>query len=404
MRNVLLLAFYFPPRSHIASYRSGCFAKFLSENGWMPTVVCQDWTSAQGDFDPDFVGKIPDAVAIHRVASPVPQGFYQRFFLRKLAPYLTPHHAPILWWRKARAQVLTLLAQRRFDAVWATSDPLTPWALADEAARRAGIPWIADIRDSFNVQRHGSWYKRPLFAFQERRLGARADRVVAVTKGVARRLEKGIGQRMDVIYNGFDPTLFPPERPPRSPRFTLIYAGSLMLPLRNPAPVFRAVELCLRQKWIPAQEIEILFYGSDRRLIDQVFPGATERIPLKVLPRIPHREVLRLLMASSVLLMLDNATEVDILPGKIGDYLGAGRPILAFPNSHGELSDILRSTGTGVALSQVEEIAGQLRQWFTQWKSGDIHAGIRNEGEIERFSRRFGAKQLAGILDEMTGS
>jgi hypothetical protein len=33
MKNLLLLAFYFPPRNHIASYRSGCFAKFLPENG-----------------------------------------------------------------------------------------------------------------------------------------------------------------------------------------------------------------------------------------------------------------------------------------------------------------------------------------------------------------------------------
>jgi Glycosyl transferase 4-like domain len=401
MKNVLLLAFYFPPQSHIASYRSGCFAKFLPENGWLPTVVCEDWTAAQPNYDPDFVGKIPEEVSIHRVPRPASHGFYQKFILRKIAPYLKPHHAPVLWWMKAREQVVSLLAQKRFDAVWATSDPLTPWALASEAAARAGIPWIADIRDSFNVQKHSSWYKRPLFAFQERRLGARADRVVAVTKGVARRLEPLFGQSVEVIYNGFDPTLFPETLPPRSSRFTVIYAGSVMLPLRNPASVFSAVEMCLERKWIPADEIEIQFYGSGTTVIDQVFPRATERIPLKVLPRIPHREVLRLLMASSVLLMLDNATEQDVLPGKIGDYLGSGRPILAFPNSQGELADILHRTGTGVALSKVEEMAEQLRQWFAQWKSGDIHAGVRDESQIEPFSRRFGAKQLARLLDDV---
>jgi glycosyltransferase involved in cell wall biosynthesis len=402
MKSVLLLAFYFPPRSHIASYRSGCFAKFLAENGWLPTVVCEDWTSSQPDYDPDFVGKIPEEVSIHRVPRPAPQGFYQNFILRKIMPYLRPDRAPVLWWRKAREQVFSLLAQKHFDAIWATSDPLTPWTLAAEASSRSGIPWIADIRDSFNVQKHSSWYKRPLFAFQERRLGAQANRVVAVTKGVARRLEPLFGKNIDVIYNGFDPTLFPQKAPPRSSRFTVIYAGSVMLPLRNPAPVFRAVELCLERKWIPAEEIEIQFYGSGSSVIDQVFPRATERIPLKILPRIPHREVLRLLMASSVLLMLDNATEQDVLPGKIGDYLGAGRPILAFPDSQGELSDILRRTGTGIALSQVEDMAGQLRQWFAQWKSSDINAGVRNEAQIEPFSRRFGAKQLARLLDEVS--
>jgi hypothetical protein len=207
---------------------------------------------------------------------------------------------------------------------------------------------------------------------------------------------------VDVIYNGYDPALFPRKPPSRGARFTVIYAGSLMLPLRNPAPVFRAIELCLERKWIPFQEIEMQFYGSDPRLIEQVFPRAAERIPLKVLPRIPHLEVLRLLTGSSVLLMLDNATEQDVLPGKLGDYLGAGRPILAFPDAQGELSDILRRTGTGVALTGIEDMARQLRQWFVEWKSGDIDAGVRNETQIAPFSRRFGAKQLAGLLNELT--
>jgi hypothetical protein len=336
------------------------------------------------------------------VRRPRPRDFYEGFVLRKLMPYLQPHRAPVLWWRDARKQVLWLLEQKKFDAIWATSDPLTPWALASEASAKSGTPWVADIRDSFNVQKHSSWYKRPLFARQERRLGAQADRVVAVTKGVARRLEPMFGQKIDVIYNGFDPTLFPQETAQRTPRFTLIYAGSLMLPLRNPAPVFSAVELCLERKWIPAEEIEIQFYGSDARIIEQVFPRATERIPLKVLPRILHREVLRLLTVSSVLLMLDNATEQDVLPGKIGDYLGAGRPILAFPDSKGEMADILRRTGTGVALTGVEDMAQQLREWFAQWKSGDINAGVRDEAQIEPFSRRFGARQLAKLLDEVS--
>jgi hypothetical protein len=404
MKNVLLLAFYFPPRGHIGSYRSGCFAKFLPENGWRPTVVCDDWGADRHDYDPEFVGKIPDEVSIHRVAGPVPQGFYQRFFLRKIAPYVWPHRAPILWWKKARAKVLSLLSENRFDAVWATSDPMTPWALAAEAAETASLPWIADIRDSFSVQNHGSWYKRPFFSAQEQRLARRATRVVAVTKGVSNRLGAKISRPVDVIFNGYDPTLFPTEPPPRTAKFSIIYAGSIMLPLRNPAPVFAAVEHCMQQKWIPAGEIKVQFYGSDRRIIDEVFPRATDRIPLQVLPRVSHGEVLRRMMASSVLLLLDNATEIDILPGKIGDYLGAKRPILAFPNAGGELADILRRTGTGVALTGVEEMARQLREWFMQWKAGDISAGVRNEDQIKFFSRRFGTKQLAGILDEISPS
>ena len=91
-------------------------------------------------------------------------------------------------------------------------------------------------------------------------------------------------------------------------------------------------------------------------------------------------------MASSALLMLDDVSAPDVLPGKTGHYLAAGRPILCSSNRHGELSNVLRRTGAGVTLIRVEDLARQLETWFTQWKSGRLQAGIRNEGEIERFS------------------
>jgi hypothetical protein len=402
LKNVLLLAFYFPPRNHIASHRSGCFAKFLPENGWLPTVVCDDWPSDRPDYEPDFGGSIPKEVEVHRVTSPPLAGFYERFVLRKIGPYLWPQRAPIRWWENARSRVFSLMRSKRFDAIWATSDPLVPWGLAEEAARLADVPWIADMRDSFNEQPHGSWYKRPFFARQERRLASRATRVVAVTQGMADRFGRLIGRKIDVIYNGFDPTLLPENPLPRSNLFTITYAGTLSLPRYNPAPFLQAVECCLQHKTIPADDLEIQFYGSGGQVIEQVFPRASERLRLKIVPRVPNREILRLLPGSSVLLMLDDVSAPDVLPGKTGDYLSSGRPILCYSNRLGELSDVLRRTGTGVTLTRVEDMAAQLGLWYAQWKSANIQTGIRNEAEIERFSRRFGAKQLAGLLDEIS--
>lgn len=401
MKNVLLLAFYFPPRNHIASYRSGCFAKFLPENGWLPTVVCDDWPPGRPNYDPEFVGVIPETVEIHRVLNPEPRGFYQRFYLRKVAPYFWPYRAPILWWRQARARVLSLVKQKHFDAIWATSDPMVPLGLAAEAAQVGGIPWMADIRDSFNVQRFGSWYKRPFFAFHERRLCAQANRVAAVSEGLANGLGRRIGKQVTVIHNGFDPTLFPATPPPRSPRFTLLYAGCLVLPQRNPAPVLQAVELCLERKLIPHDQIEVQFYGSDLKLIEQAFPSALSRLPLKVLPRVPHSEVIRVQMASSVLLLLSHASEQGVLTGKVFDYLAAGRPILAVPDDRGEIAGLLRRTGAGIALTEVGEIAQQLTRWFTAWKTGAGRTENRNEAEIARYSRRVQAKQLAALLEDL---
>jgi glycosyltransferase involved in cell wall biosynthesis len=402
MKNVLLLAFYFPPRNHIASYRSGCYAKFLPENGWMPTVVCEDWPADRPNYDPDFVGIIPKEVEIHRVPFERPQGFYDRVVLRKLAPYLWPHHAPIVWWRKARAQVLSLLEKKKFEAIWATSDPLVPLGLAEMAAERAGIPWVADIRDSANVQRLGSWYKRPFSAYQERRLCSKASRVVTVSEGLARGLGERIGREITVIHNGFDATLLPDCPPARNPVFTIVYAGSLFLPHRDPAPLLQAVELCVQRKLIPREQIEVQFYGSDSEVIERAFPGAATRVPMRVFPRVPHKEMLRIQMASSVELLLSHGSEKGVLTGKVFDYLATGRPILAVPDDEGEISGLLRRTGAGVALTQVEDVARQLAQWHAAWRAGDNGNSVRNEEEIARYSRRVQAKTLAGILDEIS--
>jgi hypothetical protein len=70
MKRVLLIAFYFPPRNHIAGYRTGCFAKYLPEQGWLPTVICEDWPADRPNYDPDYVGHIPAEVEIIRLPQP----------------------------------------------------------------------------------------------------------------------------------------------------------------------------------------------------------------------------------------------------------------------------------------------------------------------------------------------
>jgi glycosyltransferase involved in cell wall biosynthesis len=404
LKNLLLLAYYFPPRNHIASYRSGCFAKFLPDNGWLPTVLCADWPADRPDYDPQFVGMIPKEVEIHRVPNSPPAGFYERIVLRKIAPYLWPQRAPMRWWQRARAEALGLTRQKRFDAIWATSDPLTPWALATELAQKTGLPWVADARDSFNVQRLGSWYKRPFLAWQERRLATQASHVVAVSAGLASGLGHRIGREVTVIHNGFDASLLPASPQPPNPVFTIVYAGHLVWPQRNPAPLLRAVELCLQRNLIPRDQIEVQFYGTEASLVERFYPGAQARLPVQVLPRIPHQEMLRVAMASTVLLLISHPSEKGWLTGKVFDYLAAGRPILAVPDDRGEITALLQRTGAGVALTEVEEIVRQLVAWQSTWKAGGVITTARNETEIARYSRHLQAQQLAGILDEVSGS
>ena len=401
MKRVLFIAFYFPPRNNIACYRTGCFAKFLPQHGWLPTVICQDWPADRPDSDPDFVGAFPDTVEIHRIPPPPERGLYQRVWLRKLAPYLWPHRAPILWWRQARQKILELLQSTQFDAIWATSDPLTPLALGLEASRLTGIPWAADIRDCLNVQAFGSWYKRPFFRCQERRLCRAADAVITVSGGLAEALSNITGRPVSIIPNGFDPSLLPAQAQPLTDIFTILYAGTLVLGRQDPRPLFEALRLCLERGHIPRGAVEVLFLGTKPESVKQVLNGASGSVPVRVLPRLPHRAAVAFQTRASVLLLLAHASERGVMTGKVFDYLAAARPILAVPDDHHTTSRLLKATGAGVALTEVESIARQLREWYALWHSNPAFSLPRNEAEVSRYSRAVQTGELARILNEL---
>lgn len=401
MKRLLFIAFYFPPRNNIACYRSGCFAKFLPQYGWSPTVICQDWPVDRPDSDPDFVGAFPESVQVHRIPAPPERGFYQRMVVRKWAPYLWPHRAPILWWRQARAQVRSLLDTTRFDAIWATSDPLTPLTLASDAAATARLPWAADIRDCLNVQPFGSWYKRPFFRRQERRLCRRADRVITVSEGLSAALTTFTGAPVSIIPNGFDPSLLPATPPAPPPVFRIVYAGTLVVGRQDPRPVFRALHLCLQRGWIPPTDVELVFLGTRPESVQKALEDVPGKLPVRVLPRLPHRAALALQCEASVLLLLAHAFERGVMTGKIFDYLAAGRPILAVPDDQHTTATLLKSTGAGVAINGVEPVAQQLAEWYRRWRTDPFFTLSRNEAAVGRFSRLLQTGDLARLLDHM---
>lgn len=404
MKRVLFLAFYFPPRDNIATQRSGCFARHLPEYGWLPTVICQGWPIDNPESDPRFLKLIPDQVEIYGVSAPKERGFYNRVILRKIAPYLWPHRAPILWWRNARQQMLELLRTTKFDAIWATSDPLTPLTLAAEASSITRLPWVADIRDCLNVQPVGSWYKRPFFRRQERRLCREANHVVTVSEGLAGVLRGLSGRPVSVIYNGFDPMLMPKTRPQPDPVFTILYAGTIVTGAQDPKPLFQALEMCFDSKQLDPDKIEIRFLGTPPDRLKNALAATRLKLPVRILPRVSHREAISAQMAASVLLLLAYQSAKGVMTGKIFDYLASGRPILAVPNDGETTAALIERTGGGVALSDPKDIARQLVEWYRRWQKDPCFNLARNESEIARYSRRTQTGELASVLNELASS
>jgi len=174
-----------------------------------------------------------------------------------------------------------------------------------------------------------------------------------------------------------------------------------LVPVRqDPRPVFRALDLCLKRSLIPRAELEVVFLGTRPESVKAVLSEDFNDLPISVLPRQPHRSALALQTQASVLLLLAHASERGIMTGKIFDYLAANRPILAVPDDRNTTALVLKSTGAGVAITEVESIVRQLSEWYAQWRVDPTFNLTRDQNAISSYSRPAQAGRLAELLNE----
>jgi len=102
--------------------------------------------------------------------------------------------------------------------------------------------------------------------------------------------------------------------------------------------------------------------------------------------------------AAAALVSFTHPNTSGTLTGKIFDYLAAGRPIIAIPEDHGAISDLLRATGAGVSLSDPETIAQTLTKWYASWKRDPNFTLFANTDAIAKYSRKEQAKKLGVLL------
>jgi glycosyltransferase involved in cell wall biosynthesis len=113
---------------------------------------------------------------------------------------------------------------------------------------------------------------------------------------------------------------------------------------------------------------------------------------------VDHETAIGWMQHSDVLLLL-NGESVNI-PGKLFEYLGVGRPVLALM-PRGPAAAILRENeaGTTIPPDDAPRIAGALEDLHRRWRSGALEAAPRTPPA--RFTREATARSLARLFDEV---
>lgn len=393
-RRALMIAGVFPPSGGAGAVRLTMLVSHLAERGWIVDVIAPQ-----------------DGGGWHRDAS-----LDSRLRLNRIVRVATPLHLPrvIQTWRRAaktvggrtslaeRASARGLRVARTLRDALAIPDEHTGWAIAAyRAARRelrqhdyalvltssfpysahlvglalrraGGPPWIAEFRDPWvgHTFRTG-WLRRLVDPTLERRVVERADAVSVAWPGIARGLVARYGAAVEhkvfVHTNGFTEQDESMEAEPRARggRVDLLYVGTLDAKLTPPDALLSAIEALASDRHDLLARLRVRFLGgadldSGTRLRAHLESHPDLEV-VRVDPFVSHEDASAEMSRADVLVLLLASQAHDVIPSKVFEYLGCGRPILAVVPA-GDARNLLVRCGGAVVCdpADVTALAGIL--------------------------------------------
>jgi glycosyltransferase involved in cell wall biosynthesis len=429
MKNLLFIAYYFPPMGMGGVQRSVKFVKYLPEFGYRPTVLTvRDVHYYQ--HDASLSAEIANARII-RTDSLDPLRILRRLkpqgsrnghsraappssiekWNRVLARWIFIPDSKIAWIPFVVSAALRSARRTPFDAVLTTSPPHSAHLAGLILQKTLGVPWIADFRDSWLMEKFDrvpTRFHRMINDRLQRAVIRRADRLIAVSEPILSDLRRLSGRDPDAflrIPNGYDPEDFRGAAWKPSSRFRITYSGTAN-PVHSPESFFRGLQAAFRERPEMRPEIEVRFVGSVTGIdLDRMADARGIRASIHRTGYLAHSESIRRLMDSDLLLLvLPSDSSEGVVTGKLYEYLASGIPVLGIIPP-GEAERSIRSCGGGFTVrpDDIEGIAATLTRIYDLWKSGRWKARPKGSGGTALFDRRLQAGRLAASIDRLSG-
>ncbi len=419
-RNVLVIAYYFPPMGLSGVQRTQKFVKYLHRFGWKPTVIT---VTPTGYFAQDYslLEELKNSnTEIVRVGSLDPNRFFKKKGIvrmpseriRKIFSFISdvffiPDNK-IGWKRNVLKTANKLFKKSKFDIIFATSPPYTDFLIGNEISKEYKIPLVLDYRDIWH-EYPLKIYPTPLHKYRNYKLEQEvlhnAKKIITTNRKVKELLLARYKflhyNDVDIIPQGYDPEDFEKNKPaPRSPsnKMRITHAG-VFYGGRTPNYFFLALQKLIQENPLLQNRIEVFFIGNfrdeDKKLVDKYNLGNV----VTPLGYLEHNKCVQYLMSSDLFwLMLDNDTQS---PGKVYEYIGARKPILAnIPD--GFIQQTILEFDGNVALSpnDVNATTEALKNFYIKFEKGERLSF--DEDQVNFYNRINLTNQLANIFGFLT--
>lgn len=383
---LLFISFAFPPFNSIGGLRVGKTVKYLNKFGHDVRVLTAR--------DQPFLLSLPVETLAENiiyskwlnVRKPVEIGLRegsvvtrneraQLGFRLSLRQFLSSQYRSIAyfpdtavgWIPWALADASRLIESWKPELIIASAPPPTSLVVAHRLSRKFGIPWIADMRDLWvdhQYYEQPGW-RKAIEERVERRVLSSASGFVTVSEPLAETLRVKYQKPTAIVLNGYDPDDYPStDHVVRDNDLRIVYTGVIYAGKQDPSPLFRA----LHELGPISKRIKISFYGSYLSSVRELANRHGISDMIEVHDPVPYLDSLKLQAEADILLLLlwNDQNYRGVYTGKLFEYVGSRRPILAVGATENVAADLVRERGAGLVTNDTSVIAGQLLKWIKE--------------------------------------
>jgi len=396
MKNVLLIAYYFPPMGLSGVQRTLKFAKYLPQFGWKPTVLTVTPTGYYA-HDASLLEEAEKAgISIERTGSLDLNRLFahkgtvmmphekMRAFLSVMSQIFFIPDNKIGWKKRAIRKAEELLKEKEYSAIFATAPPYTDFLIGRYLREKYHIPLVIDYRDSW-YDNPSHFYLTPLHSLAHKRLERKvlksSDRVIVINRRIKELLLKRYEflryNEIEIIPQGFDPADFTPllrTAIPKSKKMRIMYSG-IFDGNRTPKYFLEALAKVFQEHPTLRGSIEAWFMCAFREENKRYIQQLDLQDHVTILGYCAHNECISHLLASDVLWMMVGAAKGSdmISTGKLYEYLGAGKPILGCVPEGVARQTILEAGGIAVHPTDIDGIAAAIVDLYGKYKKKELH-------------------------------
>lgn len=418
MKRVLFISYYWPPSGKATLHWPLYVMKHLPEFGWSTSVLTVD-EDIFSFKDKSLFKDIHPETEVIKSRTYEPFEVYKKFLGKdKSAPLVASetiskenkslNHLISVWIRMnlfipdARAgwyfpavkKASEYLAKNKIDAIVSVGPPHTVQLIGKKLSKRFNIPFVPVFIDPWTDIIYYKEHKRSLITKKidnalEKSVIEHASHVVFVTETMQKDFIKKYPlaeNKSSVLYWGYNEEPFENAEPYdwNESAKILIHAGNIF-DYQNPVNFWKQIA----EKNKSGEKIKIKFIGTVSPVIKRTITETGLADVTEYLGFLSYEEMISRLMSADYLMVC--ATEPRHVPGKLFEYLRAGKPIIAFGEDNFEVEKILQQSNAGM-LFRYDENGNKFFDSAESFKT--------NQNYIRQFDRKKIAGDLSILLNK----